>query len=168
MTSSTERLIAWFWEVAPNYAQEDPRYGICQCGTERIISESGNPPRTRAFFLASVAIDQAMKAVLDAPDYEIFAQQFRFPRIRNHGGDGCARADWVVYSHYGWDKEMDWQLGASIFCQLTDDLRIWSLKRTGGEYEFLQFLLRLEWLILLFEKYDKEASESIRRYLAIE
>ena len=60
---------------------------------------------------------------------------------------------------------MDWPLGASVFCQLTDDLRTWLSKFTWGEAAFRYFSIRSGWLVSLFAKYDTGASDSVLRSL---
>jgi hypothetical protein len=164
MIPNTENLIKWFWAAAEKQFGVLRGNNFCQCGTERIIHDSGNPPLARAFLLASVSVDQAM---WHNPfcDYKAFARQFRFPQLEAHGGEGNVSAKWVVYSYHGWDKKMDWPLGASVFCQLADDLRKWLLKLTWGEAAFRHFSERAESLVRLFAEYNKEASRSILRSL---
>ena len=167
MIPDTENLIVWFWAAAEKHIG-DPRHNrFCQCGTERIIGDSENPPLARSFLLASVAIDKAMRHNPFC-DYEVFSRQFRFPRLEQHGGGWPdeASATWVVYAYHGWDKKMDWPLGASVFCLLADDLKTWLSKSNWGEAAFRHFSIRSMWLVLLFAKYNKEASGSILRALA--
>jgi hypothetical protein len=156
MIPDTEHLIVWFWAAAEKHIGVPRHNRFCQCGTERIICDSENPPLARSSLLASVAIDKAMRHNPFC-DYEAFARQFRFPIIEQHGGGWPdeASATWVVYSYHGWDKKMDWPLGASVFCQLADDLRTWLSKSTWGEAAFRHFSLRSEWLVSLFAKYNK-------------
>ena len=98
MIPDTERIIIWFWAVAEKHIGISHQNKICQCATENIICDSGNPALARAFLLVSVAINQAMRHNPFC-DYEAFARQFRFPRLEQHGGwPDEASADWVVYS----------------------------------------------------------------------
>ena len=98
MIPNTEHLIKWFWAAAEKQFGVLRNNKFCQCGTERIIHDSGNPPLARAFLLASVCIDQAM---WHNPfcDYKAFARQFRFPQLEAHGGEGNVSAVIGLFIH---------------------------------------------------------------------
>ena len=164
MIHETGYFIEWFWAAAEKHIGDSHHNRFCQCITEEIIRHSENPPLARAFLLASVAIDQAMRHNPFC-EYEAFARQFSFPRLESHVDWGEVGAEWVVDPYHKFDKKMDWPLGASVFCQLADDIRAWLSKSTWREAAIRTFAVQSKGLAGLFAKYDKEASDVILRSL---
>lgn len=164
MIPDTEKLIARFWAVAGKHTVPSRPNRFCQCFTENIICDYDDRALARAFLLVSITINQAMRHNPFC-DYESFSRQFSFPTLDAHQGGGEAGAEWVVYSYYGWDKKMDWHLGASLFCQLSKDIRKWLSNFTWGEAAFWHLLLQSKHLVPLFAKHDKDASNSLLGYL---
>lgn len=160
----TEHLIGWFWEAVEKEFPSPEQNAICQCATDKIIGASGDSELARAFLLSSVAIDMAMRS---NPffDYESFVRQFRFPRLESHGGGGSVSADWVIHPYHGYDKLMDWPLGAAVFSQLANSLKSQLIQSTWGEAAFRHFSAHVDWIAPVFEKYDKAAADSIRTVL---
>lgn len=103
--------IRWYWSEEQRlrlHRRTPPREGFCQCGTEKAIERSRHPAKMRAFLMVGVLLDQAVWT--HAQDsYDAFRERFRIPKLYAHGGGGgMAHPSWLGYSHYGWDKEIDW------------------------------------------------------------
>ena len=114
-TPTTDALIKWFWE---RFGDDDD--GLCQCGTERLISRSGNPNQLRSFLMISVFIDQLVSKHF-IQTYPQFRDRFRFPKLYAHGVSGMMGSSWLVYSRHGYDKKMNWETARPIALQLFND-----------------------------------------------
>jgi|SaaInlStandDraft_7_1057024.scaffolds.fasta_scaffold124086_1 hypothetical protein len=115
---NVDDLIEWYWSQQP----QSPGYGgwadgPCQCGTEMLIEASDDPNRMRSFLMFSVFIDQIVFTHFQDV-YPKFRQRFKFPKLYAHGVGGMANAGWLVNTHHGYDKKMNWNAARPIGYQL--------------------------------------------------
>jgi hypothetical protein len=136
---NTDALIQWFWEQAILVDERYEGSGMCQCSTERIIEHSNNSKQMRSFMMISVFIDQV--AFTHFQDiYDQFQARYRFPKLFSHTGGGMARPSWLVYSHHGYDKKMDWDNARPIALQLFNDCLDYLATETGDPGARWRFL----------------------------
>ena len=93
---------------------------FCQCNTETLFEFAKNPIQLRAYMMVSVLIDQMMWTHF--PDiYGSFRSVYRYPKISNHAGGGCASPSWVIIY---WEK-VDWLVIDETANILLSDLYKW-------------------------------------------
>ena len=93
---------------------------FCQCNTETLFEFAKNPIQLRAYMMVSVLIDQMMWTHF--PDiYGSFRTVYRYPKISNHAGGGCASPSWVIIY---WEK-VDWLVIDETANILLSDLYKW-------------------------------------------
>jgi len=112
--SDHKALLDWFWldfrriisTRRARIAHADDE-GICQCSTERLISESVNPKRMRTVLAATTFLDQFFH------EYD-FARKippdFHFPKLYSHGGITVNHASpsWLCLGRHDFDRDLFW------------------------------------------------------------
>ena len=106
--NTANNLINWYWSKhndIPNLAGGND--GLCQCVTESFIMRSGDPKTARSFLMIGALIDQIMFTHF-REIYDDFRDEFRYPKLYAHSFGGMASPSWLVYSHHGFNKKIDW------------------------------------------------------------
>ena len=73
--------------------------------------------------------------------------------------------DWVIDSHFGWDKLMDWQLCAIVADTLIASVRKWIGARPNAPAAEARICHQLQWLLSTFEHYVPEAAVRVKAAL---
>ncbi len=70
--------------------------------------------------MISVFIDQMIYTHFQDV-YPEFRACFRFPKLYAHTFGGMVSPSWLVYSHHGYDKKIDWTNAQPVATQLFND-----------------------------------------------
>ena len=158
---TADELMEWFWREWERLRRShNQTNSICQCETERLIELSEDPQRMRALLLVLVAIDQALGSRSSRSADGASIDRWRYPEIEGHGHPGRVDADWVIYAHYGWDKKMNWSLGAEIAAALIPEVR-----KSLTLADLMRLNRSLEWLPQRFKAYDVDAALTLSEKL---
>ena len=142
---NTNELIDDYWnetlELNSQYHGDD--FGVCQCGTEKLIQGSKNQLKTRAFLLFGVLFDQIIHSNFGYI-HRHFEEKFKFPKLYSHGLAGYSSPEWFIYSHRGYNKEIDWDYVKIIGNVITKDITKWLVnnKFIQEPLEFKNIMLR--------------------------
>ena len=139
----TEALIQWYWDENARLEASPQRYvwesdGFCQCSSEKIVRHSRDSDQMRAFLMIGVLIDEIMYSHL-GQIYGAFREQFRYPKLHNHGGGGMAHPGWFRYTAEKKNKEIDWKSVKSVSDSLLKELDQW-FTSSGNEKEWNSFM----------------------------
>ena len=125
MTDKTIKLIDEFWleldRIGGRQRIQQRDEGICQCQTTWFFEDSENPPEMLSFFMMGSLIDQIMYTYFQEI-YTDFRIVFKYPKLWNHGGGGCAHPSWFFYRN---SEVVDWESVRTVFKTLIKDTRNW-------------------------------------------
>lgn len=119
----------WVVRRVPTYPHQYET-GMCQCGSEKVITQTGDQNRMRASLLVLVFIDQFVYSHY-ARLHDDFYAAFPTPKLKHHAGPGYASPSWFVYTRNGWDEKADWSLITKSFEAGIEELRRWLAEYDG-------------------------------------
>jgi len=110
---------------------------MCQCTSEKFIRRSKNPIEMRSLLLVGVLIDQIIYSHF-GEIYDDFRMTYKYPKLRSHGGGGCASPNWFIDnissgSRVFGDIKVDWSSIRDVYEILFFDTRNWFLENNQVE-----------------------------------
>jgi len=140
----TNELIDNYWNEIKNIGNiyHGDKFGVCQCGTERVIQSSKDELTTRSFLLIGVLLDQLIHNKFNY-FHSDFEKKFKFPKLYSHGVEGYASPEWFIYYFHGYDKKINWNNAKNIGKTLISEITEWLLinKIISDPLDFKNILL---------------------------
>jgi hypothetical protein len=133
----TEALIQWYWDENARLEASPQRYvwesdGFCQCSSEKIVRHSRDSDQMRAFLMIGVLIDEIMYSHL-GQIYGAFREQFRYPKLHNHGDGGMAHPRWFRYTAEKDERTINWRTVTVVKTALLCELKDWFTSIDEGD-----------------------------------